>query len=174
MEIKLTRFVGLFLVLLSFNATLNIADEVLSPIVRLYSITNSEQSVSLDQEFKVNKHLDFALLLIDTFGENTEDNVLLVEVDESTYYRAKEGDKAFVYTTPIFKNIRFCLDENHPVLTNINPYVYKYPRELRHFGLPIFVLILAIWTYKLKTFEFKFAFFVFTSIFSIIQQWFFR
>ena len=72
------------------------------------------------------------------------------------------------------KNIRFCLDENHPVLTKINPYVYKYPRELRHFGLPIIVLILAIWTYKLKTFEFKFAFFVFTSIFSIIQQWFFR
>ena len=64
MEIKLTRFVGLFLVLLSFNATLNIADEVLSPNVRLYFISNSEQSVSLDQQFKVNKHLDFALLLI--------------------------------------------------------------------------------------------------------------
>jgi hypothetical protein len=174
MEIKLTRFVGLFLVLLSFNATLNIADEVLSPIVRLYSITNSEQSVSIDQEFKVNKHIDFALMLTDTFSGNKENQVLLVEVDEGTYYRAKEGDKAFVYITPIFNKIRFCLDENHPVLANANPFVYKYPREISHFGLPIFVLILAIWTYKMETFEFKFAFFVFTSIFSIIQQWFFR
>ena len=174
MEIKLTRFVGLFLVLLSFNATLNIADEVLSPIVRLYTITNSEQSVSIDQEFKVNKHIDFALMLMDTLSGKKENQVLLVEVDEGTYYRAKEGDKAFVYITPIFNKIRFCLDENHPVLAKINPYVYKYPRELSHFGLPIFVLLLAIWTYKLQTFEFKFAFFVFTSIFSIIQQWFFR
>lgn len=174
MEAKLTRFVGLFLVLLCFNALLNMADEVLSPEVREYTITNSEQSVSLDQDFKVNKHLDYALTMLDSNSTEDENKLLLVEVDEATYYRAKEGDLAYVFFTPFFKKIRFCLDEKNPVLKQSNPWVYRYPREVENFIFPILILVLALWSYKLETFEYKFAFFMFSSIFSIIQQWFFR
>jgi hypothetical protein len=102
------------------------------------------------------------------------DRVLLVEVDEATYYRAEKGNKAFLYITPIFNHVRFCLDEFHPVLKNQNPFNYRYPIELKNILMPLIIIGLAILGYKLNIFEAKFAIFLFTSIFAIVLKWLFR
>jgi len=174
MESKITRFVDLFLIFLILNSVIYLFDEVLPPVVKIYTITNNHKQISFKEELKINKDLVFALLVEDSTNENSEDRVLLVEVDEPTYFRAKKGNKAFLYVTPIFKHVRFCLDEFHPILKNQNPFSYRYPLELKNILMPLFIIVLAIFGYKLRLFEAKFAIFLFTSIFAVVLRWLLR
>ncbi len=174
METKIIRFVNLFYILLLINVLVYIFDEVLPPLVRVYTITNNHKQLSLSEEFKINKDLQYTLLVEDSTIENSEEKVLLVEVDEATYYRVRKGEHAFVYVTPIYKHIRFCLDAKHPVLNNINPFTYRFPLEIKHVLMPLFILVLCILGYKTKIFEVKFTVFLFTAIFSIVLKWMLR
>lgn len=174
METKITRFVDLFLIFLILNSAVYLFDEVLPPLVRIYTITNNHKQISFKEELKINKDLAFALLVEDSTNENIDDRVLLVEVDEPTYYRAEKGNKAYLYVTPIYKHVRFCLDEFHPILKNQNPFSYQYPLELKNILMPLFIIALAISGYKMRLFEAKFAIFLFTSIFAIVLRWLLR
>lgn len=174
METKITRFVDLFLIFLILNSAIYLFDEVLPPVVKIYTITNNHKQVSFTEELKINKDLAFALLVEDSLNDTESDRVLLVEVDEATYYRAKKGNIAFLYFTPIYHHVRFCLDEFHPILKNQNPYNYRYTIELKNILMPLIIIGLAILGYKLNIFEAKFAIFLFTSIFAIVLKWLFR
>lgn len=175
METKITRFVDLFLVLLLTSAAIYVFDEVLPPRVGLYIITNNHKQIGFTEELKINRDLDYTLLVEDTFqNQNNEHKALLVEVDEATYFRAEKGDIAYVYTTPINKHIRFCLDEKHPVLRSNNPFHYQYPLDISNLFMPILIIIMSLLAYKTKIFEVKFATFMFTIIFAIVLKWFLR
>ncbi len=174
METKIIRFVNLFFIFLILNAFIYIFDEVLPPLVRIYTITNNHKQLSFSEEFKINKDLGYTLLVEDSTNKNSGEQVLLVEVDEASYFRAAKGDKAFVYVTPIFKHIRFCLDEKHPILKTANPFIYRYPLEIKNIVMPILILILSILGYKSKIFELKFTLFLFNGIFSIVLKWMLR
>lgn len=174
METKITRFVNLFLIFLILNSAVYLFDEILPPVVKVYTITNNHKQVSFTEELKVNKDLAYALLVEDSLNSDKDDRVLLVEVDEPTYYRAKKGDKAYLYFTPLHGLVRFCLDEKHPVLTTQNPYNFQYPLEVENLLMPLVIIGLAILGYKINLFEAKFAIFMFTSIFAVVLRWLFR
>jgi len=174
METKITRFVNLFLIFLILNSVVYLFDEILPPVVKIYTITNNHKQVSFTEELKINKDLAYALLVEDSLNVDKDDRVLLVEVDEPTYYRAEKGDLAYLYFTPLYGHVRFCLDEKHPVLLNQNPYNFQYPLEIKHILMPLFIIVLAILGYKINLFEAKFAIFLFTSIFAVVLKWLFR
>jgi hypothetical protein len=85
METKITRFVDLFLIFLILNSAVYLFDEVLPPVVKIYTITNNHKQVSFTEELKINKDLAYALLVEDSLNVTESDRVLLVEVDEATY-----------------------------------------------------------------------------------------
>lgn len=66
MEAKITRFVNLFYVLLVLNATFYILDEVLPPQMGVYTVINNHKQVSFTEELKMNKDLEFTLLVEDS------------------------------------------------------------------------------------------------------------
>ena len=174
MEAKITRFVNLFYVLLVLNATFYILDEVLPPQMGVYTVINNHKQVSFTEELKMNKDLEFTLLVEDSLKEDSDRRVLLVEVDEATFFRTKVGSQVYVYETPLFHHIRFCIDDHNPVLKSTNPYNFRYPTEIQHFLMPLFIILLAILGYKLPGFEAKFALFLFTSILTIVLRWLMR
>lgn len=174
MEAKITRFVNLFYVLLVFNATIYVLDEVIPPQMGIYTVTNNHKQISFTEELKMNKDLEFTLLVEDSLKEDTDRRVLLVEVDEATFYRTKIGSRVYVYVTPLFHHIRFCIDDRHPILKNTNPFNFRYPTEIQHFVMPFFIILLSILGYKLPGFEPKFALFLFTSVLTIVLRWLMR
>ncbi len=174
MEVKINRFVDLFLSFLIIISLVHIFDEVLPAKVSFYQIAENHKSLSFTEELKINKDLSFSLLVEDTSSLDEDLKVLLVEVDEGTYLRAKVGERAFVYFTPIYKKIRFCIDESHPVLKGKNPLNFRFPLDIIHFIMPILILIMSLIGYKIPHFEFKFPLFLFASVFAIVLQWFLR
>lgn len=174
MEAKITRFVNLFYVFLVLNSTSYIMDEVLPPQMGVYTVTNNHKQVSFIEELKMNKDLEFTLLVEDSFQEDADRRILLVEVDEATFYRTKIGARVYVYVTPLFHHIRFCIDEHHPILKSSNPYNFRYPTELKNFAMPLFIILMAMLGYKLPGFEAKFALFLFSSVLTIVLRWLMR
>lgn len=174
MEAKITRFVNLFYVFLVLNSTSYILDEVLPPQMGVYTVTNNHKQVSFTEELKMNKDLEFTLLVEDSFQEDADRRILLVEVDEATFYRTKIGARVYVYVTPLFHHIRFCIDEHHPILKSSNPYNFRYPTELKNFAMPLFIILMAMLGYKLPGFEAKFALFLFSSVLTIVLRWLMR
>jgi hypothetical protein len=174
MEAKITRFVNLFYVFLVLNSTSYILDEVLPPQMGVYTVTNNHKQVSFTEELKMNKDLEFTLLVEDSLQEDADRRILLVEVDEATFYRTKIGARVYVYVTPLFHHIRFCIDEHHPILKSSNPYNFRYPTELKNFAMPLFIILMAMLGYKLPGFEAKFALFLFSSVLTIVLRWFMR
>lgn len=122
----------------------------------------------------MNKDLEFTLLVEDSFQEDADRRILLVEVDEATFYRTKIGARVYVYVTPLFHHIRFCIDEHHPILKSSNPYNFRYPTELKNFAMPLFIILMAMLGYKLPGFEAKFALFLFSSVLTIVLRWLMR
>lgn len=174
MEAKITRFVNLFYVFLVLNSTSYIMDEVLPPQMGVYTVTNNHKQVSFIEELKMNKDLEFTLLVEDSLQEDADRRILLVEVDEATFYRTKIGARVYVYVTPLFHHIRFCIDEHHPILKSSNPYNFRYPTELKNFAMPLFIILMAMLGYKLPGFEAKFALFLFSSVLTIVLRWLMR
>lgn len=174
MEAKITRFVNLFYVFLVLNSTSYILDEVLPPQMGVYTVTNNHKQVSFTEELKMNKDLEFTLLVEDSLQEDADRRILLVEVDEATFYRTKIGARVYVYVTPLFHHIRFCIDEHHPILKSSNPYNFRYPTELKNFAMPLFIILMAMLGYKLPGFEAKFALFLFSSVLTIVLRWLMR
>lgn len=174
MEEKINRFANLFFTILVVNALVYICDEALPAHVRLYRVTQNYKTLSFSEELKINKDLDFTLLLEDTLADDKELSVLLVEVDEATCKMAKPGDYCWVYLTPIFKHVRFCLHENSKVLRSESALNYRYPWSITHFMMPLLIMSMSIVGYKNQNFEVKFPMFLFATVFAVVQKWFLR
>lgn len=170
MEVKLSRFASLLAILFCFISLLHILDEILPPLIKSMVVAKTDLALDLQEEIKINKHLDFSLVLTD---DNTG-QVIQVEVDEDTYYRVMPGQLAYVYLTPIYHNARFALESNHSTFNKISPFQFRPPFELRHIFLPILIFVLSILVYKSQRFEIKLTLFLFTTIISIILQWLYK
>ena len=81
-------------------------------------VANTDVALDIQEEIKINKQLDFSLVLIDS----QSGQVIQVEVDEATYYRVAPGQSAYVYLTPIYKNARFALESNY-VSANLHKWI---------------------------------------------------
>jgi hypothetical protein len=170
MEVKLSRFASLLAVLFCFISLLHILDEVLPPIIKNMEVAKTDLALDLEEEIKINKQLDFSLVLTDQLtGE-----VIQVEVDEATYYRVVPGQMAYVYLTPIYLKARFALESNNIIFNSISPFKFRPPFQISHILLPILVFGLSILVYKSHKFEVKLALFLFTTIISIILQWLYK
>jgi len=100
MEVKLSRFTSLLSVLFCVIALIHVLDEVLPSVIKNMEVANTDVALDIQEEIKINKQLDFSLVLIDS----QSGQVIQVEVDEATYYRVAPGQSAYVYLTPIYKN----------------------------------------------------------------------
>jgi hypothetical protein len=170
MEVKLSRFASLLAVLFCFISLLHILDEILPPVIKSMEVAKTDLALDLQEEIKINKHLDFSLVLTDQkTGE-----VIQVEVDEATYYRVTPGQMAYVYLTPIYLKARFALESNNTIFQSLNPFKFRPPFQLSHVFLPILIFALSILVYKTQKFEVKLALFLFTTIISIILQWLYK
>ncbi|MCL9980110.1 MAG: hypothetical protein NBV77_01560 [Bacteroidia bacterium] len=170
MEVKLSRFASLLAVLFCFISLLHILDEVLPPLIKNMEVANTDLALDLQEEIKINKQLDFSLILTDP----QTGQVIQVEVDEATYYRVTPGQMAYVYLTPIYLNARFALESNNTTFQYISPFKFRPPFQIRHILLPILIFGLSILVYKTQKFEVKLALFLFTTIISIILQWLYK
>lgn len=170
MEVKLSRFASLLAVLFCFISLLHILDEILPPIIKNMEVAKTDLALDLQEEIKINKHLDFSLVLTD----NSTNEVIQVEVDEATYYRVTPGQTAFVYLTPIYLKARFALESNNVMFHSQSPFKFRPPFKVGHVFLPILIFGLSILVYKTEKFEVKLALFLFTTIISIILQWLYK
>lgn len=170
MEVKLSRFASLLAILFCLISLLHILDEVLPSTVRHMQIANTDLALDLQEEIKINKHLDFSIVLT----EQSTGKVIQVEVDEATYYRVTPGQMAYVFLTPIYHNARFALEHNSPVFNSTNPFKFRPPFEFRHIFLPVIIFGMSILVYKSRRFEVKLTLFLFTTIISIILQWLYK
>jgi len=170
MEVKLSRFASLLAVLFCFISLLHILDEVLPPLIKNMVVAKTDLALDLQEEIKINKHLDFSLVLTDEVTHQ----VIQVEVDEATYYRVTPGQMAYVYLTPIYNNARFALESNNNTFKYISPFQFRPPFQMRHIFLPMLIFGLSILVYKTQRFEIKLTLFLFTTVISIILQWLYK
>jgi len=170
MEVKLSRFTSLLSVLFCVIALIHVLDEVLPSVIKNMEVANTDVALDIQEEIKINKQLDFSLVLIDS----QSGQVIQVEVDEATYYRVAPGQSAYVYLTPIYKNARFALESNNPIFKTTNPYKINRPFQIKNIVLPLLILGLSILVYKTEKFEVKLTLFLFTTIISIILQWLYK